>query len=271
MSDEPQSAPPVNDECPCSDGSCGVCHVCQKRKVDHGSGPFPCPAPAERIASAPAPAMNEEEFEREGAWLTDIAPGGDQSRGERFVAEARRARKSEEILKIVEPPVGSIVVPKAQWDATNTENAELKAALAGESRVKEHYLARAEKAEVERDDARNEVSVWHTEYDKLKVERDRLREALEEAASSLEALSTAGAHDSTIEDLIDVRGYAGSRAREARAALASSPGGTEEKTPETCIGCQHPYHVGSCKLAPGCDCFITPRPGSPFSARAGCK
>lgn len=54
--------------------------------------------------------------------------------------------------------------------------------------------------------------------------RDRaidVLEALEESAKSLEALSTAGARTGSeyLQDMIDVRGYAASRAREARAAI----------------------------------------------------
>ena len=50
------------------------------------------------------------------------------------------------------------------------------------------------------------------------AERDALREALEAAARSLEALSRCGTA-SNMTDLLDVRGYASSRARIARAAL----------------------------------------------------
>jgi hypothetical protein len=47
----------------------------------------------------------------------------------------------------------------------------------------------------------------------------RLREALAEAHWSLRALSRAGSRDSELKDLIDVRGYAASRARVAGEAL----------------------------------------------------
>jgi hypothetical protein len=36
---------PEPDDCPCTDASCGVCHVCQRGSADHGYGPFPCLAP----------------------------------------------------------------------------------------------------------------------------------------------------------------------------------------------------------------------------------
>jgi hypothetical protein len=56
-----------------------------------------------------------------------------------------------------------------------------------------------------------------------------LREALENAARSLEALSVAGLPEAKIELIADVRGYASNRAGEARAALASSAGEPEVK------------------------------------------
>lgn len=51
-----------------------------------------------------------------------------------------------------------------------------------------------------------------------------IRKALRDAAQSLTALSTAGARnsDSGLDDMIDVRGYASSRARVAWAALGEA-------------------------------------------------
>ena len=60
---------------------------------------------------------------------------------------------------------------------------------------------------------------WPDEADRLRRERDDARAALRAAATSLRTLSYAGARDSTLEDLVDVRGYANSRATVARAAL----------------------------------------------------
>jgi len=52
-------------------------------------------------------------------------------------------------------------------------------------------------------------------------ENERLRDALRDAASSLKCLSLVGSRDGSdmLEDLIDVRGYAASRAGVALAAL----------------------------------------------------
>ena len=72
--------------------------------------------------------LSEEEFERLSRLiLRDSQAGQDRMAAyDAVLAEARRARESEEILKIVEPPVGSIVVPKSQWDAKDAEIAALK-------------------------------------------------------------------------------------------------------------------------------------------------
>jgi len=75
-----------------------------------------------------------------------------------------------------------------------------------------------------------EVREQATELVALRAENERLRGALADAASSLSALSNAGGrHDPGLADMIDVRGYAHSRAAVARRALA---GDTEEPTDE---------------------------------------
>lgn len=67
----------------------------------------------------------------------------------------------------------------------------------------------------------------------LRAEVARLRNALGEAAKSLETLSRAGAHGGSImlTDPIDVRGYAASRGQAARDALAEA--GKIEPEPES--------------------------------------
>ena len=70
----------------------------------------------------------------------------------------------------------------------------------------------------------------------LLAEVDRLREALRAAATSLTTLSLAGTRNSAsgIEDMIDVRGYANSRARVAWAALTAADETPRTTTDETC-------------------------------------
>lgn len=57
------------------------------------------------------------------------------------------------------------------------------------------------------------------DYDALLAERDRLRDALEQAAQSLESISKLAGRDEFMQDVLDIRGFANSRATVARAAL----------------------------------------------------
>ena len=50
-------------------------------------------------------------------------------------------------------------------------------------------------------------------------ENERLRAELEDAATSIETLSVAGTRDASLSDLVDVRGFANSRAGVVRKAL----------------------------------------------------
>lgn len=56
-------------------------------------------------------------------------------------------------------------------------------------------------------------------YDALLAERDALRDALEQAAQSLESISKLAGRDEFMQDVLDIRGFANSRATVARAAL----------------------------------------------------
>lgn len=60
----------------------------------------------------------------------------------------------------------------------------------------------------------------------LEAENDRLREALREAATSLDTISHAGSRypKSDLETFSDIRGYSASRARVAREALGEVEG-----------------------------------------------
>lgn len=53
----------------------------------------------------------------------------------------------------------------------------------------------------------------------LLAERDALRDALEQAAQSLESISKLAGRDEFMQDVLDIRGFANSRATVARAAL----------------------------------------------------
>mgnify|MGYP001774352798 CR=1 FL=1 len=57
------------------------------------------------------------------------------------------------------------------------------------------------------------------EREALIAERDRLRDALEQAAQSLESISKLAGRDEFMQDVLDIRGFANSRANVARAAL----------------------------------------------------
>ena len=57
------------------------------------------------------------------------------------------------------------------------------------------------------------------DYEALLAERDRLRDALEQAAQSLESISKLAGRDEFMQDVLDIRGFANSRATVARAAL----------------------------------------------------
>lgn len=61
--------------------------------------------------------------------------------------------------------------------------------------------------------------VLASDYDALLAERDRLRDALEQAAQSLESISKLAGRDEFMQDVLDIRGFANSRATVARAAL----------------------------------------------------
>ena len=53
----------------------------------------------------------------------------------------------------------------------------------------------------------------------LLAERDAARDALEQAAQSLESISKLAGRDEFMQDVLDIRGFANSRATVARAAL----------------------------------------------------
>ena len=53
----------------------------------------------------------------------------------------------------------------------------------------------------------------------LLAERDALRDALEQAAQSLESIGKLAGRDEFMQDVLDIRGFANSRATVARAAL----------------------------------------------------
>lgn len=57
------------------------------------------------------------------------------------------------------------------------------------------------------------------ERDALLAERDALRDALEQAAQSLESISKLAGRDEFMQDVLDIRGFANSRATVARAAM----------------------------------------------------
>ncbi|GEM_PF-5791962 len=61
--------------------------------------------------------------------------------------------------------------------------------------------------------------VKHEDYKALLDERDALRDALEQAAQSLESISKLAGRDEFMQDVLDIRGFANSRATVARAAL----------------------------------------------------
>ena len=61
--------------------------------------------------------------------------------------------------------------------------------------------------------------VLASDYDALLAERDALRDALEQAAQSLESISKLAGRDEFMQDVLDIRGFANSRATVARAAL----------------------------------------------------
>lgn len=61
--------------------------------------------------------------------------------------------------------------------------------------------------------------VHKADYDALLAERDALRDALEQAAQSLESISKLAGRDEFMQDALDIRGFANSRATVARAAL----------------------------------------------------
>ena len=69
------------------------------------------------------------------------------------------------------------------------------------------------------------IDLLGRQRDEAKQENKRLREALKDAAMSLETLSMSGGRDHPISDLVDVRGYASSRAWVARTALQEADGG----------------------------------------------
>ena len=89
----------------------------------------------------------------------------------------------------------------------------------------------AKDAEIERLKADRDSGEWRQfymrEWDAEIRKVARLRGALEAAASSLETLKKAGGRGYDITHLSDVRGYASSRARVAREALAAIPATSE--------------------------------------------
>jgi len=82
----------------------------------------------------------------------------------------------------------------------------------------------------------NGIAVYQTrmtrEVEALEAECGRLRERLQEAATSLETISELAGRDEMLEDMMQVRGYANSRASVAFAALAPQTGGLEQTPPE---------------------------------------
>lgn len=61
------------------------------------------------------------------------------------------------------------------------------------------------------------------ELEQARRERDAMAAALSDAATSLQTIARDAGKDEFLTDVLDIRGYAGSRALAARTALAAAP------------------------------------------------
>ena len=96
------------------------------------------------------------------------------------------------------------------------------------------YIAKleAERDEALQREAKNADKLKHYRMyfiAKLEAECDRLREALGDAARSLEGIRSHAGSDPYLETMQQVRGFAESRAIAARAALTQREGGDNER------------------------------------------
>jgi hypothetical protein len=86
-------------------------------------------------------------------------------------------------------------------------------------------------------------SCWQSHHDCAIAEVERLAEALREAASSLEAIARLAGRDEYMRDTIQISGYAYSRAKVARAALAAT---AEPDSTSSVKSAGHPVGCSSC-------------------------
>ena len=95
------------------------------------------------------------------------------------------------------------------------------------------------------------IDAYEYEMAQLRTENDRLRTALKDAAKSLQAISVnAGRRNEYMEDFLQVRGYANSRAGVAFKALneEADSGEGEQMKPEQCTAHHHACDCREYKL-----------------------